>query len=195
MSRGRAIAGDAALSARASEVLDALATKKRERAALAKNVASMRARIEREKKAAGPFDVKLAPGGLMDCEFAAQFLVLTGLERVAGATTLETLKRAAAEGRVGSEEGERLVLSTALQSAILQLGRVAGRDAFAPDTAPEALRQLIVAAADAALKDAGVGEERAGVSTFDELAARLVHVQEQTRAAFESVLGAKVEVE
>ena len=193
MSRGRAVAGDAALSARASEALDALVRKPRERAALAKEVAAMRARIEREKQAAGPFDIKLAPGGLMDCEFAAQFLVLSGLERIPGGTTLETLQRAAAEGRIGSRDGERLVLSAALQGAILQFERVVDPKSFSPDTAPEALKRLIVAAASAALEEVGVGSERAGVLTFEALEARLKTVQAETRRALESVLGVKVE--
>jgi len=193
MSRGRAIAGDAKLQARVAKALDALVDKPRDRAALTKDAASMRARIEREKAASGPFDVKLARGGLMDCEFAAQFLVLSGLGRSAGATTLQTLERAQAEGAIGPDEGERLTLSTALQSAILQIGRIADRNAFSPDEAPEALKRLMVAAANVALEEAGVGDERAGVSTFEALQARLEHVQEQTRTAFESVLGTKVE--
>ncbi len=193
MSRGRAIAGDAVLTTRIAKALDALIDKPRDRAALAKDVASMRARIEHEKRAAGPFDVKLAVGGLMDCEFAAQFLVLSGLGRMPGATTLETLERAEAEGRIGSEEAERLMLSTALQAAILQLERVADPKAFSPEHAPEALKGLMVAMANPVLEDAGIGDERAGVATFEDLEARLRHVQEHTRAALEIVLGMKVE--
>ena len=62
--------------------------------------------------------MKLARGGLIDCEFAAQFLVLSGLGRVAGETTLETLERARSRrGRTRAAGGERLVLSAALQGA------------------------------------------------------------------------------
>ncbi len=193
MSRGRAIAGDAKLKARVAKVLDALVEKPRDRAKLAKDAASMRARIEREKPAAGPFDVKLAVGGLMDCEFAAQVLVLSGLGRVDGATTLETLTRAAAEGLMEARAGERLALSAALQAALLQLERVADPKVFVPAQAPEALKRLIVEVANDVLEDAGVGDERGGVATFEELEARLVKVQQQTRRALESVLGAKVE--
>ncbi len=192
MSRGRVIAGDAGLGARVSDVLDALVAKPRDRAALAKDVAEMRARIEREKAASGPFDVKLAPGGLMDCEFAAQFLALTGLGPSPGATTLETLERARAEGLVEAAEGERLVLSAALQTAILQLARVADPRTFAPENAPEALKRLMLSLANGALEEAGVGEERAGVGTFEALTERLAQIQAQTRAALEKVLGVKV---
>ncbi len=193
MSRGRAVAGDTKLKARVSKVLDALVEKPRDRATLAKDAASMRARIEREKHASSPFDVKLAVGGLMDCEFAAQVLVLSGLGHVDGATTLETLTHAAAEGRIKSGAGERLVLSAALQAALLQLERVADPKVFVPEQAPEALKRLMVEVANDVLEDAGVGDERGGVTTFEELEARLVKIQEQTRRALESVLGVKVE--
>ncbi len=192
MSRGRAIAGDAELMTRVSGVLDALVAKERDPGKLAADVASMRARVEREKAAAGAFDVKLARGGLIDCEFAAQFLVLSGLGRVPGETTLETLQRAADAGRPALAEGERLILSAALQSALLQIERVADPKGFSPDQAPEALKRLMVGVADDALRNAGVGTERTGVASFAELEARLVEIQARTRAALESVLGVPV---
>lgn len=193
MSRGRAIAGDTGLSDRVSEVLDALVTKQRDRQELASEVASMRARVEREKSAAGPFDVKLAPGGLMDCEFAAQFLILSGLGRVAGETTRETLERGVQSGSIDNETGERLVLSAALQGALLQIARVAAPQGFSPEAAPEALKRLMTEVADRVLSAFGVGAERNGVSSFNELAARLIGLQRETRKAFERVLGTKVE--
>jgi hypothetical protein len=94
---------------------------------------------------------------------------------------------------MGPGEAERLVLSAALQAAILQLARVADPKAFSPEHAPEALKRLMVTTANEALEDSGVGDERAGVSTFEELEARLRQVQERTRRALESVLGVKVE--
>jgi glutamate-ammonia-ligase adenylyltransferase len=178
--------------ARVEGILDALVAKPREAERLATDVASMRARIEREKRAAGPFDIKLARGGLTDCEFAAQFLVLGGLGRVAGETTLEILQRAAESGRLAPAEGERLVLSTALQGSLLQLERVAGLRSFSPETAPEALKGLMVDSANRVLTDIGVGAERGGVLSFEELASLLADVQAKTRMALESVLGVEV---
>jgi glutamate-ammonia-ligase adenylyltransferase len=178
---------------RVSGVIDALVGKERDRAKLAADVASMRGRVEREGKAvANPFDVKLARGGLMDCEFAAQFLMLGGLGRVGGETTLETLRRAGYAGHLAPEESERLVLSAALQGALLQIERVASPKGFSSEEAPEALRGLMVTVADAALKDVGVGAERAGVASFEDLEARLVEVQAKTREALENVLGVAV---
>lgn len=193
MSRGRAIAGDEGLVRQVEAVLEQVVAKPREHGALAAEVASMRARIEREKPAAGIFDVKLSAGGLIDCEFAAQVLVLTGLGRVPGETMLQTLARAEAEGRLAPEDAERLALSAALQTALLQLERVAAVERFDPETAPEALKQLVLSLANHALRQSGVGDERAGVETFDALQDRLARIQASTRVAFEHVLGTKVE--
>ncbi|WP_297111609.1 hypothetical protein, partial [uncultured Devosia sp.] len=96
----------AALMARIDAVLDAVVTMPRERDKFAEDVASMRARIEREKPAKSVFDAKLARGGLMDCEFASQFLVLSGLKRIAGETMLETLARARGEGMLARADAE-----------------------------------------------------------------------------------------
>ncbi len=193
MARGRAVAGDAELMQRVEQVLDAVVAQAGERETLAADVAAMRARIEREKPASGIFDVKLSPGGLMDCEFAAQVLVLSGLGRIAGETMLQTLARAEAEGRLAPEDAERLLLSATLQTALLQLERVAGAETFVPDKAPEALKQLIVSLANNALRNSGVGDERGGIETFDALETQLQRIQQRTRVALEHVLGAKVE--
>jgi [glutamine synthetase] adenylyltransferase / [glutamine synthetase]-adenylyl-L-tyrosine phosphorylase len=150
----------------------------------------MRARVEEERRAASDFDVKLAPGGLMDCEFAAQFLVLSGLGRVAGEATEATLLRAAAAGRIAPPDAERLALSTALQTALLQIARVGEAKNLAD--APDALKKLVVWAADTMLRSDGVGAERAGVDAFADLQEKLGGIQRATRRALESLLGIAV---
>jgi [glutamine synthetase] adenylyltransferase / [glutamine synthetase]-adenylyl-L-tyrosine phosphorylase len=192
MSRGRAIAGDADLSRAVEDVISTIVAKRRRKKRLGERVASMRARVEKQKHTANPFDVKLAPGGLMDCEFAAQFLMLSSLGRVAGEATTATLKRATTEGKIPTAEGERLTLSSELQGGLLQVLRVTGVESADLDQAPDALKQLLVRVADGELKSDGVGEERAGVASFDELRERLQTLQTQTRAAVERVLGVPI---
>ena len=150
MSRGRPIAGDAELMARVSaSARSRSSTKPRDRKALAADVASMRARIEREKAAAGPFDVKLARGGLIDCEFAAQFLVLSGLGRVAGETTLETLQRASETGSMATADGRAAgPLRCAAERAAADRCASRIRRAFDRRRRREALKELMVEAAD-----------------------------------------------
>ena len=130
----------------------------------------MRARVEREKAASGPFDVKLARGGLMDCEFAAQFLVLSGLGRVAGETTLETLAAGSADWMDRPNETAsgwcfpRRCRARCCRSSVSPI-----RKASRPQTAPEALKRLIVGVADGVLRNYGVGAERNGIASFEEL--------------------------
>jgi glutamate-ammonia-ligase adenylyltransferase len=189
MSRGRPVAGDGDLMRRASNTLDAIVAKPRDREALAVDVASMRERIEREKAAAKAFDVKLARGGLMDCEFAAQFLVLAGLGRVAGEPTPETLRRALVQRCVPQEAGDRLLVSARLQTAILQMERVAGDKAFDPDSAPDALKRLVVSAVNSVLAEEESPHAPITVASFEALTETLAAVQARTRAALEEVLG------
>jgi [glutamine synthetase] adenylyltransferase / [glutamine synthetase]-adenylyl-L-tyrosine phosphorylase len=188
MSRGRIIAGDASLAARIGAALDRIVARPRDRGKLAADVAEMRGRVEREKAAANPLDVKLARGGLLDCEFAAQFLVLAGLGRTVGESTIEVLKRAAVEQALSPETGGRLVASASVQAALLQVQRVADPDQVDPEKAPEALKLLLVAFANAALKPAGEGS----VSSFEELGEKLAAIQNETRQTLETVLGMEV---
>jgi glutamate-ammonia-ligase adenylyltransferase len=192
MSRGRPIAGDPDLVRCVSSVLDAVVAKPRERQALAADVASMRERIERDKAPAKKFDVKLARGGLIDCEFAAQFVVLDGLGRLAGEPTPETLRRALAKRCLPLEAGERLLISARLQTAILHMERVAGDKAFDPDTAPEALKRLMVSAVNSVLADERSPDAPVTVVSFEALTEMLAAVQARTRTALEAVLGTTI---
>jgi glutamate-ammonia-ligase adenylyltransferase len=187
MTRGRPIAGDADLVGRVDAILDRVASLPRDPRKIAADVADMRRRIERDKQAAGTFDVKLAPGGLIDCEFAAQFLVLAGLGRRSGETTAETLRRALRAGRVARPEGGVLAASLATQTAMLQVLRIAEEKTFDPEHAPDALKRLLVSFAEAALQ-----RERPAVpplASFEALGEELAALQVRTRTALETVLG------
>jgi hypothetical protein len=111
---------------------------------------------------------------------------------VEGETTLETLDRAVEAGALGADEGERFMVSAAVQRALLQVGRATDADTSDPEHVPEALKQLMAAFADAELKEHGVGDERAGVASFAALIERLGKLQEHTRAALERLLGAPI---
>jgi glutamate-ammonia-ligase adenylyltransferase len=188
MSRGRAIAGDAGLCGQVETVLQGIAAKPRERETLARDIAEMRARLERDKPAANLFDLKRARGGLVDCEFAAQYLVLAGLGRAAGETTPETLRRGEAAGVLTAARGEALLAAAELQAGLLQALRIANGEHFDPEAAPEALKRLLVGLSAGALA-AHEGPHHVPPATFAELEARLAEHQAAARAALEAVLG------
>jgi glutamate-ammonia-ligase adenylyltransferase len=75
--RARPVFGSAAVRAEAVALIDEILRRRRDEAQVAADAAKMRAEIERHKAPAGPFDVKLGPGGLVDLEFAVHVLQLT----------------------------------------------------------------------------------------------------------------------
>jgi glutamate-ammonia-ligase adenylyltransferase len=82
LTRARVVVGSAPARAEAEAAISATLRQQRDPATLRREVAAMRAEIARAKPPKGAFDVKLAPGGLVDLEFAVHFVQLrdrTGL--------------------------------------------------------------------------------------------------------------------
>jgi glutamate-ammonia-ligase adenylyltransferase len=112
----------------------------------------MRQRVAEAKPAAGPWDIKLAQGGLPDLEFTLAFLLL----RVGAAYgtpppgTKEALKFLHGNGAIREEDAKGLLTAAELFETIVQLGRAATGDQFAPSASGEALKARMAAACGAA---------------------------------------------
>ena len=76
LARARPVFGSAATRASLAKIVADTLRRPRDRATLVADVIKMRADIATHKPPAGPFDVKLGPGGLVDLEFAVHFLQL-----------------------------------------------------------------------------------------------------------------------
>ncbi len=76
LSRARMISGDQSLIEEAERIIDEVLAAPRDQAKTVKDVAEMRALIEKEKPPKDIWDLKLIPGGLIDIEFIAQYLAL-----------------------------------------------------------------------------------------------------------------------
>ena len=77
MTRARFVLGSAALQARFDAVREAVITSPRDPAALRAEIVAMRERVRSAHRTRdGQFDVKHSPGGMVDAEFAVQYLVL-----------------------------------------------------------------------------------------------------------------------
>jgi [glutamine synthetase] adenylyltransferase / [glutamine synthetase]-adenylyl-L-tyrosine phosphorylase len=74
--RGRPVYGSAAARAELEELIRDIVSRPRDSAALRSDVVRMRSEMARHKPPAGPFDIKLGPGGLVDLEFAVHLLQL-----------------------------------------------------------------------------------------------------------------------
>ena len=86
LTRARVIAGPPALRARVEAAIRASLTAPRDTAKTLADVADMRARLDSERPAKSPWDLKEAKGGLFDVEFIVQ-----GLQLIHAATHAEVL--------------------------------------------------------------------------------------------------------
>jgi glutamate-ammonia-ligase adenylyltransferase len=82
--KARPVSGDPLIAARFDAVRAEVLSRPRPRRQLRAEVAEMRARMraERQRPAAGVFDLKQDPGGIVDIEFLVQYLVLRQAHRV-----------------------------------------------------------------------------------------------------------------
>ncbi|WP_293675789.1 bifunctional [glutamine synthetase] adenylyltransferase/[glutamine synthetase]-adenylyl-L-tyrosine phosphorylase [uncultured Phenylobacterium sp.] len=148
----------------------------RNRKATAKDVREMRQLLEEERPPKGAWDLKLSPGGLVDVEFAAQFLQLAHAAE-GGPLRPNTAEALASLGDAKLAAPEPLAaLSDAwrLQQDLTQLLKVALGDAPEPEQEPKAFQALLARAG--------------GVKTFKALKARLAEVQAAARAAYATVV-------
>ena len=109
--RARMVAGDPNLGVAFRLLADDILTHPRSRETLAAEIAAMRAKIAAEK-GADRWDIKLAPGGLVDLEFLAQYLVLgwgADQPRLLKRGTAATLLAAPATGLLTPNEATQLV--------------------------------------------------------------------------------------
>ena len=111
MTRARCVLGDAALHARFDAVREAVISAERDSAGLREEIGSMREKVRAAHSVRGEkFDVKHSPGGMVDVEFAVQFLVLSQGSRhpelLANVGNIALLQRAQACGLLPAPVGE-----------------------------------------------------------------------------------------
>ena len=153
LTRARVVAGDAALSARVEAVIAATLTAARDPGTLQRDVAEMRARIEKEHRAASLWDVKYLRGGLVDIEFVAQYLQLRhahGAPQVLHTSTREALAQLGAAGFLDSRDADILQGALRLWQSMQGMLRLTlDGDVRAEDhtALPEALKQGLARAA------------------------------------------------
>jgi glutamate-ammonia-ligase adenylyltransferase len=140
-----------AFAARASGAVEAALRAPRDVSRTAADVLAMRQLMADERPAEGFWDLKLSDGGLVDIEFAAQFLQLIGAA-AGGPLRANTAEALAALGGAGLAPAEALAdLSAAwrLQQDLSQLLKVALSEDADPDAEPKPLRALLAKAGGA----------------------------------------------
>ncbi|WP_087748033.1 MULTISPECIES: bifunctional [glutamate--ammonia ligase]-adenylyl-L-tyrosine phosphorylase/[glutamate--ammonia-ligase] adenylyltransferase [unclassified Acidovorax] len=142
MTRARFVLGSAALQARFDAVREAVITSPRDPVALRAEIVSMRGRVRSAHRTReGQFDVKHSPGGMVDAEFAVQYLVLAYSaqhpELVSNVGNIALLQRAEQVGLLPAGVGQ------AAADAYRELRRVQHRarlDEVPTEVAPPALQ-------------------------------------------------------
>ena len=136
----------------------------------------MRRLMERERPPKGEWDLKLSPGGLVDIEFAVQFLQLAHAAEGGPlvANTAEALGALRDAGLAPAEALEALKRAWRLQQNLTQLMKLALESGQTPETEPKPFRALLARAGHA--------------RSFSDLKQRLAEAQKGARKAYLDVV-------
>ena len=178
LTRARVVAGDASLGAEVAETVRVTLTRERDPAKVARDAAAMRKLIAAEKGDKDVWDLKMVAGGLIDIEFAAQYLELAFAHKrpaILDVSTSKALEKAGAAGLIAAEEAEVLIDAHRLYAGATQFMRLSTSGPFDPAKAAAGVKRRIAAAA--------------GFPDFEAFAAALDEARKGVRAAFAAIVG------
>jgi glutamate-ammonia-ligase adenylyltransferase len=177
LTRARVVwASSEAFTIDAIQAVEAALRRPRDRARTAADVREMRSLLERERPPKGPWDLKLHSGGLVDIEFAAQFLQLAHAADGGplSQNTARALRLAGQAGLAPAEPLAALQKAWKLQQDLTQLLKVALGENADPTEEPKAFRGLLARAG--------------GAREFRGLKARLDAARAGARAAYDTIV-------
>ncbi|MEW9806786.1 bifunctional [glutamine synthetase] adenylyltransferase/[glutamine synthetase]-adenylyl-L-tyrosine phosphorylase [Mesorhizobium sp. ZMM04-5] len=149
LTRARVVAGDADLGAEIEADVVEILSLPRDGAKIAAEAAEMRALILEEKPPRDEWDVKLAPGGLIDLEFIAQVATLTGRLEGEGRTTATAAALARLSPDFADVQARQdLVDAWAFYLSLTQMIRLCLTGPFESDDSPPGLIDLLLATTD-----------------------------------------------
>ncbi len=124
LTRLRCVAGDAAFARRVEAEAKRILTAPRNEQKVKADIADMRARMERERPARGPWDLKLSAGGMVDLEFLAQGAQLvSGDPATFDANTGAALAKLAAAGALDADVARKALAGWSLLGRLQQVLR------------------------------------------------------------------------
>ncbi|OYX48685.1 MAG: bifunctional glutamine synthetase adenylyltransferase/deadenyltransferase [Alphaproteobacteria bacterium 32-64-14] len=178
LTRIRPVAGDTDLGRRIVESARKALQAKSGDPKITEDIGDMRRRMARERTARSMWDVKLAPGGLVDIEFVTQHAILAAAARTPGAVqpgSLAAIKMLASSGHLAAGDAALMIDALGLQLNLQQALRIAAGDGFEPDAASDGLKVWLA--------------KHLGFKDFPALAARLADIQAQVAALRTRKLG------
>jgi glutamate-ammonia-ligase adenylyltransferase len=177
LTRARLVAGPDDLRGRVEDQIRRRLTERRPAADILRDARQMRARMAETFPGKNPFDLKHAPGGLVDIEFIAQALQLVHAQHDPGVLDTNTeaaLHKLGAAGVLSEDDMHGLVAAARLQHALTQVLRIALDETPDIAEATPGLKALLTRAAE--------------MGNFTQLQARLAQLQGQTRAIFTRIM-------
>lgn len=178
LTRARVLGHRSELSARVETVIRDCLMLDRDRHKVLADVASMRARLDRERPANSPWDLKEAKGGLFDIEFIVQGLQLVHASRMAQVlrtNTLEALQMLRESDVLSQQDADALESSLLAYQKLVQVLRLTVGEVFTVGELSVSLRALIA--------------ETLGIADFDTVEIMLVERERQVRDIFDRVIG------
>jgi len=177
LTRGRLVAGPEVLQARVAAEIRRRLTEPREAAVIIGDARDMREKMALTFPGANPWDLKYAPGGLVDIEFIVQaFQLVHAPQRpsVLDTNTIGALLMLKGAGFLDAADADVLLASARLQHALTQVLRIALDETPKIEEATPGLKTLLTRAAEA--------------GSFADTQARLAELQAKTRAIFNRVM-------
>ncbi len=147
---------------------------------LLKDAREMRAKLATQFPGKNRWDLKFAPGGLVDLEFIAQTLQLREAHRaheILDTNTIGALQRLAKIGALDADDAKTLIEAAKLEHALTHVLRIALEGTLDPATATPGLKELLARAGRA--------------ESFEALEEKLATAQAGVRAIFNRVMQAE----
>jgi len=174
LTRARVIAGPDALRTKVEAVVLAAITAPADRAKLAADARDMREKIAAQFPGKSVWDLKYAPGGMVDLEFIAQILQLSQ-PKALDTSTMAALEKLAEMGALSAADAQTLLSTGRIENALMQILRIAVEGTLVPADASPGLKVLLT--------------RSAGARDFAGLETSLADAQRRVRAIFKFVMG------
>jgi len=177
LTRARLVAGPKMLGARVEAEIATRLAQPREPSRILADARNMREKIATQYPGRNRWDLKYAPGGLIDIEFLAQtFQLIHAPARpdILDTNTIAALEKIAAAGFMKEVDARLLIEAAGLEQALTQILRIALDETLEADTASAGLKALLARAG--------------GTADFAALERELFARQDAVRAVFNRLM-------
>ena len=152
LTRARLVAGTPMLASRIEAAIRQRLTQRSDAAKIIVDASDMRAKVAAQYPGDGIWDLKYAPGALMDIEFIAQTLQLVHAPvhpDILDANTIAALQKLAAARLLEAADAQALIAAAQLQQALTQTMRIALDEGLGDQAVSKGLKLLLARAGEA----------------------------------------------